>query len=297
MLKDTVSAGEMKLKNPADVLRLPDLQKYSRGTRWKSWRHVMAPGHLLARSDDLATNIEDLSKYDPRECVCFVFGGGEETNDRETTRIGGLPFWPADLAWPLTQDGVPKQFIGQFDFRNIAWPEPLPGDVLTVHFDYECDGDGRFCGPADGAAATLVWHDSQKVKNLIDRDKLPPPNEWYEEPGPFYGLPVLVTDYKSKWSEHAHALTIHGMKIGGHSPLFRTNWQESLSALTSPVFLCSIGYVLPDPDKEEKDAWLPSKPGFDPGQAGEVMFDDVGVLVIAYEKGDPSNLHWLTYMP
>lgn len=296
MLKDTVPVGEIALKDPASVLRLADLHSYSRGTRWAKWKHVMAPGHLLARSDALKNDIDDLDTYAPRDCVCFVFGGGEDDGDRATTRLGGLPFWPAARPWPMTQEDSPKQFIGQFDFRNIVWPEPLPGDVLTVHFDYECEGEGRFNGPADGGAATLVWHDSKRTSNLIERDDLPPPNEWYTEPGPFYARPVLVTDYKSKWSERAPVLTIHGMKIGGHSPLYRTNWQESLSSLENPVFLCSIGYVLPDTEDEEPKAWLPPKPGFDAASAGEVMFDDVGVLVIAYEKGDSTNLHWLTYV-
>jgi hypothetical protein len=257
----------------------------------------MAPGHLLARRDYLDSNFDDLARYDPRQCLCFVFGVGEDDDDRATTRLGGLPFWPKKMAWPKAQDGSAKQFIGQFDFRNVVWPEPLPGDVLTVHFDYDWDGDGRFDGPADGAAATLVWHDSHSTQALIGRDELPPPNEWYAESGPFYSRAVLETDYKEQWSEHAQALTIHGMKIGGHSQLYGNNWMEAYANIKDPVFLCSIGYVVPDQDNEEDDAWLGTKEGFDPRKAGDVMFLDVGMLVIAYEKGNPRNLRWMTYLP
>jgi hypothetical protein len=298
MPKDTIYIGDPKPKDPTKVLRLSDLEgRYTKGECWDSHQHVMGPGHLLARQRELDAWKSDLAKYDPRQSMCFVFGGGEDSNDRVSTRVGGLPFWPKDRPWPKAQDGTPKQFLGQFDFRNIIWPQPLPGDVLTVHWDEDWDGDGRFSGPADGAAATLVWHDSQKIGQLIGRQDLPPPPKWFSDPGPFYGMPVLVTDYKNKLSETSFVLTIHGMKIGGHSQFYGNNWQRDIAALKIPVFLCSMGYITPYCYVKERRAWLPPKPGFDPKKAHELMFLDVGVLVIAYEKGNPSNLRWVSYLP
>jgi hypothetical protein len=86
------------------------------------------------------------------------------------------------------------------------------------------------------------------------------------------------------------------MKIGGHAPLYGTNWQSDLP-LKKPVFLCSIGYVVPDKKNVEPDAWFPTMRGFDAKEAGDVLFPGVAMFVVAYEKGDPKNLRWLTYLP
>ncbi|APZ91923.1 DUF1963 domain-containing protein [Fuerstiella marisgermanici] len=295
MTQDTLHIGDISPTDELTVLSRDDLASYSLSTNWPTYQHVMGPGDILARSRQLEEYAPQLTQCQPRPTLCFVFGVGED-GDRAATRLGGLPFWPSSQQWPTAQNGAAKQFIGQFDFRSVRWPEPLPGDVLTVHFDYDWDGDGRFNGAAHGAAATLTWHDSS-CTDLLSRTDLPPPNEWYAAPGPFYSRPVLQTDYKTEWSEHAQAFTVHGMKIGGHSPFFRANWTELTSAIPEPVFLCSIGYVSPDIQAEEPDAWLKSRVRDPNTEVGDAMFPGAGVLAIAYEKGNPSNLYWIAYSP
>jgi len=73
----------------------------------------------------------------------------------------------------------------------------------------------------------------------------------------------------------------------GHPrPLFPDN------VVRSPAALCAIGYVAPDTEGVE-----PGKAGLRSEEAGEVMFLDVGMFVIAYEKGNPHKLCWQTYLP
>ena len=256
----------------------------------------MGPGHLLTWWKNTARLAVELERFNPRKAVVFVFGVGSETTDRCATRLGGLPYWPKEMPWPEGQDGQPKSFVGQFDFRAIIWPERLPGDILTVHFDDYWDGEGRFCGTHETGAATLTWHDSQVESVLLDQAEVPSADPY----GPYYGRPVEVTDYKETPRQamelgECWQFTILGMKIGGHSPLFGRNWQDDIRDVKEPVFLCSIGFV--ESSRLVDGVWLPTMAGYDPRSASEVIFLDAGTFVVVYPKGSPEKLHWFLYLP
>ena len=62
----------------------------------------------------------------------FVFGKGEATR-RDGTKVGGLPYWPADRRWPKDEAGTPYRFLAQFNFadsRDLL--AELPGEVLLL---------------------------------------------------------------------------------------------------------------------------------------------------------------------
>jgi hypothetical protein len=63
----------------------------------------------------------------------FVFGKGESPG-RETTKVGGIPYWPADRSWPTDDEGSPLLFLAQFNFADSQdlFPTRLPGDVLLL---------------------------------------------------------------------------------------------------------------------------------------------------------------------
>jgi hypothetical protein len=62
----------------------------------------------------------------------FVFGKGEAPR-REATKVGGLPYWPAQRAWPTTPSGQPYHFLAQFNFADSSdLVAGLPGDVLLL---------------------------------------------------------------------------------------------------------------------------------------------------------------------
>lgn len=292
---DIVFASDIAIRDRSELLPIDALDQFSAGMYRSLWQHVMAPGHLKARESFLAKNIGPLERRHPCKCVCFVFGPGEDEDDRATTRIGGLPFWPATRSWPTDQDGSPKEFIAQFDFRNVQWPESLPGDVLTVHFDWE--GDEEPFGNANDGDATLVWHDFETTSELIEPHLLPFPIDGTTQIGPYYSQPVLVTDYQSDWAESAQALTIHGVKIGGHPPLYGDNWPELNSDVQKPVFLCSIGTILPEEAEEEKNCWLPSKLNDPLNNTNCLQFPGMAVFVVVYPQGNPDDLRWMIYLP
>jgi hypothetical protein len=77
---------------------------------------------------------------DGESCDVVWFVSGEPI-DRCVTKIGGLPYRPARLAWPKAVDGTPLAFLAQICFggsRNLVGD--LPGDVLVVFVPDEPDG-------------------------------------------------------------------------------------------------------------------------------------------------------------
>jgi hypothetical protein len=53
------------------------------------------------------------------------------------TKLGGVPWRPADRPWPKNHRGKPCTFVAQFcfaDSRDLVSPQ-LPGDVLLVFFE------------------------------------------------------------------------------------------------------------------------------------------------------------------
>ncbi len=62
----------------------------------------------------------------------FVFAQGEP-DKRHITKVGGLPYWPADKPWPTNADGSPFWFLAQFNFSDSLdlLPE-LPGNLLSI---------------------------------------------------------------------------------------------------------------------------------------------------------------------
>lgn len=261
---------------------------------------INGPHHLVFREHLLRKTHKgkQLLKYDPRPAIVWMFGAGEDLADLGTTRLGGLPYWPRMLPWPRSQNGSDcKQFVGQIDFRGICWPDALPGDVLTVHYDEYWDGNGRFEGDATNAGAHLQWHRVDPTVELVSDAEIPPPPDGFISVGPYYGVGALVTDYKpnvQRLPYDADVYTLHATKIGGHS-LFREqtwqrrSWQEDFKNVKDPVFLCSICTVL---NAYVKDGGLPQRSVKYPRQGGEVQWLSMGWLNIVYPRGRPSELYW-----
>ncbi len=62
----------------------------------------------------------------------FVFGLGKSPR-RDMTKVGGVPYRPADMPWPVTRTGKDMTFLAQYRFtesKDIVGD--LPGDVLLV---------------------------------------------------------------------------------------------------------------------------------------------------------------------
>ena len=254
----------------------------------------MGPGHLLGREQELAKR----ERKRTLPCVCFVYGGGEDPRDRATTRLGGAPYWPVELAWPTNESGDPLEFVGQLDFRMVEWFEPLSGDLLTIHIDWDTEAD--IGGPETGGLK-LTWHESGSSNRLIEASDVPQCVEQERPIGPFHAAPTIVLDALPNDAEDLedHKLcTIHGTKIGGFAPFAGDNWRaDELEQIRDPVFLCSVGCVAGGQEPCNEQVWLPS---IDPRQTenfGEVRFFGQSVLTVLYPKGSPDLLYWIMYLP
>jgi len=65
------------------------------------------------------------------ETDLFLWGRGEP-KDRMLTKVGGLPYWPMDRAWPVFGD-QPMVFLGQFNFADsLDLTGKLPGELLLL---------------------------------------------------------------------------------------------------------------------------------------------------------------------
>lgn len=72
----------------------------------------------------------DLGRAVPVDLCVWKLG---DTRQRDVTKIGGVPYWPATEPWPTSGDGEPFTFIAQFCFADSKDILPrLPGDILCV---------------------------------------------------------------------------------------------------------------------------------------------------------------------
>lgn len=297
-MADTVYIGDPGLTQGSNSVDLDLLAE-----QYDSTAHpdhlVLGPGHWLHRESVLDSFRGEIQGY-RRTCILFMLGRGEWHGDRRRTRIGGLPYWPEKLEWPLDRTNRPMDFVAQLDFREVVWPETLPGNILTIHCC--CDGPNDWIGEGQSNELCLTWHQDDPSASLISADSS---YANIESPGPYYGEPAIVTDYKlpihvwDRISEDPHLMpedfTTSGFKIGGFSPINEYNAEEVLEGIFEPVFLCSLASIsLPN---SQYQSLLPTKEGFERSSPAVLDFGNLSTLVIVYPKGNPNQPHWILYLP
>lgn len=186
---------------------------------------IVQERHLRDRERWLRNHAAEVAPYlvDGRECIVFTFSR-QESADRATTRVGGLPHWPRERPWPTCRTcRQPSFFAGQLDFRHPSVREGLPGDVLTFHQCLQCWP----WAPNDPGDALLAWHSALPPSELIEAAQIPPmPEE--ARIGAFFGTPHRVIDYPTPEAAYGGGIagedythlyfTLQGTKIGGHPP-------------------------------------------------------------------------------
>lgn len=92
----------------------------------------------------------------------FLLSTGEAPL-RDSTKIGGLPYFDRSAAWPLGSSGRPLPFLAQFNFcDSIDIVNDLPADILLVFAHPDChDGVG------------LEWQDSGRHVDLVTSHEIP----------------------------------------------------------------------------------------------------------------------------
>jgi hypothetical protein len=114
----------------------------------------------------LASRSGDLGPSTP--CDVYILSPGEPSR-RDVTKVGGLPYRPAGVPWPIGESGQPMVFLCQYRFRESQDIVPrVPDDIMLVF----CDG--KMPDQSNQRSLFFEWH-PLGVQRLADRSELPPP--------------------------------------------------------------------------------------------------------------------------
>ncbi len=186
----------------------------------------------------------------------MVWGKGEPAN-RAATKVGGLPYRPANAPWPVGKEGKPSAFVGQMcfaDSRDVVVdrsgkPAALPGDVLLI-FAPEKSG---------------IWDDDDEDDSCIQHEWWPlgltnlvqsvPRGDWTASKGgvvePCYAELHRTGDFVEVPDEHpirdmdepGKLCVIEGGKIGG------VPYYAHAEDPRPGVFIAAIGPINPTGEK------------------------------------------------
>ena len=207
---------------------------------------LVASPSQICNNEQLRQAAHDQYDWGPAVPVdVFILADGEP-QDRNVTKVGGLPYRPANLAWPSEADGSPLTFLAQFDFTDsFDIVGETPGEVLLV-FTPDSDEDG----PID--SLHFEWH-PLGLTDLIRAGTVPRPNWRFK---PCYGYRYRTVSYpKAKrkseletnmypmcqgleiWSDY-HLLQFQAMQIG-RAPFFIQQGDDQLPR----KMLCTINSI------------------------------------------------------
>lgn len=196
--------------------------------------HITSPFHLYSVEELRSRFGFRIGRSVPADV--FVFGKGEP-KQRDCTKIGGMPYWPKNKAWPKSKQGRPFQFLAQVNFadsRDIA--NDLPGDVLLLLVPN--DGEWQW-GSVD---IHLEWFPSGiDVVDEFDASLIA------TNAGPFFGAIYRTADYPDLPQEfdaqtriNTDGLSVlNATKIGGIPYLVQGSFADDAD------HICQIGTVFP----------------------------------------------------
>lgn len=195
----------------------------------------------------------------------FLWAKGEPES-RETTRIGGLPFWPKGRKWPEISRGRPATFIGQICFADSLDIVPsLPSYILLIF--------GELDSPS-GVPKKLdfYWINTSAIDPVTSSD-IPDTDV---QVTPCYGSIYRASDH-GKWFFADYGLdtslaVIEGSKIGGIAPWLRP------PARTPGTFLCSIGSM--SPALQQPFPWLDTPEPIESPEDGLLTLGNGGMLYL-----------------
>lgn len=109
----------------------------------------------------------DLGPPTPVDLCVWKLGASDRP---DVTKIGGVPFWPADCGWPHLDRRTPLTFVAQLCFADSRDILPnLPGDILSL-----------FAVEDDYSVPYTCWH-RLSTERLLPPRKMPKPG-WPIEP-------------------------------------------------------------------------------------------------------------------
>jgi hypothetical protein len=163
----------------------------------------------LAMVDRIETRTQPREGHAPTDII--VYDSIEEPSDRSMSKVGGVPYWPADRPWPTDWRGKPLRFMAQINFtdsRDIIGE--LPGDVLVLF-------EGFWRNHQEWFSAGLT--------NLIDPNDVPKQRDPYL---PWHGPVTRIYDPPSTTSRPLRSplceATDNCIKIGGRPWTKKMRW-------------------------------------------------------------------------
>lgn len=124
-------------------------------------------------------------------CDTFVLASGEP-RQRDVTKIGGVPYRPRELPWPVSREGVPLVFLAQFRFEESLdiIGRRLPGSVLLIF------AEGLAFYPYDQFLDEMhfEWY-PLKMQGLVRRQDAPKASERIGRFPICYGYRYRTVDY------------------------------------------------------------------------------------------------------
>ena len=111
--------------------------------------NLFTPFEVALRENQLRLVQSELD-LGPRCPAHYLLYAQGEPDTREQSRIGGLPYRPRCLPWPMDVQGHPKEFVCQIDFSDSRRLLPeLPGEIMLLFASEDGMGDEPF---------TLEWY-------------------------------------------------------------------------------------------------------------------------------------------
>ena len=163
------------------------------------------------------------------------------------SKVGGMPYWPQNLAWPKSPEGRPLFFLAQINFAETPPFPPFPSKGILQFFINDDDLYGMdFDDGENPDTFRVVFHSEVLENGSLLQTKLPATN-WDEELLPhhpdesyplLFGLEeevVPISDYRfyqyfgseffrqfgeKEWDvmgELEKAVRAQGHKIGGYA--------------------------------------------------------------------------------
>lgn len=232
-------------------------------------------GNISSPSDLAAWEVlrkrHSINDPDSIPCDLFVWGTGTPP-DRRLTRVGGVPWLPKRIPWPVI-DGVVLSFLCQFDFRDsLDLVGELPGDLLLVFV-----ADENTCLRSDIGRMRFVWVTAAETDVI---ETAPKPTRPFKHVCA-WGVRHRSADMPNRWTcayeipdERLWMLPVlWGTKIGG----VPYNSQQNLRAVPAG-YLCQLVSI--QPSSRTQWPWVDREQSLDEGSRKGGIGADENCLMI-----------------
>ena len=106
------------------------------------------------------------------------------------TKLGGLPYWPKDMKYPVDEDGETLDLLVQLNFNELPHIKDFPEHgILQIFIGSDCYGSD-YSNPTNQSNFKVIYHENIVKGNLLET--LPEHSEDYYEELPFRGEYKLV---------------------------------------------------------------------------------------------------------